>query len=119
MRPSKLMTVAVTLAFALFGVTSLIAYDGNNAMQDQRPDDGQTHTDPPPLDGDPWQDEDGGGLNPTSGDGGGSTDIWILPNIFSSFSGFRMVIIKVVPSVKKTVKKMSGPNNSAMKKKTK
>ncbi len=119
MRPSKLMIVAVTLAFGLFGVTSLIAKDGNNPRQIQKPDDGQTYTDPPPLDGDPWQDDDGGGSDLTSGDGGGSTHIWITPNILSSFGGFRMVFIKVLPPVKKAVKKATIPKNSAMKKKTK
>jgi hypothetical protein len=113
------MIVAVTLAFVLFGVTSLIAKDGNNPRQIQKPDDGQTYTDPPPLEGDPWQDDDGGGSNLTSGDGGGSIDIWITPNILSSFSGFRMVFIKVVPPAKKAVKKATIPKNSAMKKKTK
>ena len=119
MRPSKLMIVAVTLAFVLFGVTSLIAKDGYNPGQIQKPDDGQTYTDPPPQDGDPWQDDDGGGSNLTSNDGGGSTHIWITPNILSSFGGFRMVFIKVLPPVKKAVKKATIPKNSAMKKKTK
>ena len=116
MRPSKLMIVAVALALVLFGVTSLIARDGNNQTQIQKPDDGQTYTDPPPLDGDPWQDDDGGGSNLTSGGSGGSTNIWITPNILSSFSGFRMVFIKVVPSVKKAVKKAPIPKNSTVKK---
>jgi hypothetical protein len=119
MRLSKLMIVAVALALVLFGVTSSIAKDGSNPGQAQRPDDGQTYTDPPPLDGDPWQDDDGGGSNLTSGSNGGSTDIWITPNILSSFSGFRMLFIKVVPPVKKAVKKTSMPKNTAVKKKTK
>jgi hypothetical protein len=123
MRPSKLMIVAVALVFALFGVTSLIAKDGNNPRQIQKPGDDQTYADPPPLEGDPWQDDDGGGSDLTSGDGGGDgggwTDVWITPNILSSFGGFRMVFIKVLPPAKKAVKKTSMPKNSAMKKKTK
>ena|GEM_PF-4748463 len=119
MRPSKLMIVAVALALVLFGVTSLIARDGDNPRQADRPDDGQTYTDPPPLDGDPWQDDEGGGSNLVSDNRGGTTDIWITPNIFSTFSGFRMVIIKVLPPAKKAVKKVTIPKNSALKKKTK
>jgi hypothetical protein len=113
------MIVAVALAFALFGVTSLTAKDGNNPGQTQRPGDDQTYADPPPLDGDPWQDDDGGGSDLTSSEGGGLPDIWITPNILSSFGGFRMVFIKVLPPAKKAVKKSSTPKNSVMKKKTK
>jgi len=113
MRSNKPMIVALALIFVLWGVSSLTARDGRNPRELQRPDAGEVYGDPPPLEGDPWQDDEGGGQFTSNG---GPIHLVIGPSMFSPFAGFQVMIIKVLPPTEKTVKKTATAKSYTRKK---
>lgn len=83
MRPSKPTIVALALFFLLLGVPSLVAKDSKEKMWVHRPDAGDA-SDPGTIEGDPWQDDEGGGLN-FAGRPSGYTVISIWSSPFFKF----------------------------------
>jgi hypothetical protein len=112
MRPSKTVIIAVTLVFMLLGMPSLVAKESGKTRMIQKPDAGEAY-DPGPLEGDPWQDDDDGGLNFTSGE---FTHIVIGPSMSLPFFSFHVVSVKLTQPNERLPGKTTISQNQVMKK---